>query len=112
MSVWIETKTADPFSDINIRDFLRLRPRCEVRGGKCLGRASQRHHALFGRDRRFPQLDVLINYQAVCENCHTGTGEADYRANKTAFYARQCERYGKAVVDGWIESLPLKDKSF
>lgn len=111
MTVSIRSKTLNPFSNPDIRTFLEYRPVCEVKGYKCQGRASQRHHALFRRDKRFPQLDCVINYQATCENCHTGTGEADSTENKMRFYELQCDRYGKDVVDGWIASLPLKDKT-
>ena len=100
-------KRPDPFADINIYDFLDFNRWCIVAGRKCLGRASQRHHGLIGRDRRHPELNVYINYQATCENCHTGTGEADSKENHQRFYRLQCEKFGKPVVDGWIDGLPL-----
>lgn len=112
MSVYITPRQINPFADVDIEEFIRLRPRCEVRGSRCLGRASQRHHALFRRDKRYPQLDCGMNYQAVCENCHTGTGEADSTENKYTFYDVQCARYGKETVDGWIDSLDMKCKDF
>ena len=112
MSVYTMPRALDPFSDVDIQEFLRLRRNCEVKGSKCQGRASQRHHALFRRDKRFPQLNVAMNYQATCEHCHTGTGEADATDNKYRFYEIQCNRYGAERVDGWIESLPLKNKTF
>ena len=37
--------------------------------------------------------------------------EADARTNRLEFYQKQCDRYGEDVVDGWIESLPMKDKN-
>jgi len=110
VTVYVTPRVLNPFSNPDITEFLRLRPDCEVKGEQCQGRASQRHHALFRRDKRFPQLDCAMNYQAACENCHTGTGEADSYENKMRFYQIQCDRYGKERVDGWIESLPLKDK--
>lgn len=112
MTVYETPSILNPVQDVDIQEFLRLRPRCEVRGYKCFGRASQRHHALFRRDKRYPELNVAMNYQAVCEHCHTGTGEADATENRYSFYQMQCDRYGKNVVDGWIEGLPLKVKDF
>jgi hypothetical protein len=103
-------KPPDPFANIDIYDFLDWNRWCTVNGRKCLGRASQRHHGLIGRDRRHPFLNVYINYQATCENCHTGTGEADSTENRASFYRMQCEKFGQDVVDGWIDGLPLKVK--
>ena len=99
----------DPLNDIDILDFIALRPHCEVEGRKCTRKTEQRHHGLFRRSKRFPELNVLINYQATCANCHTGTGEADAYENKVRFYEMQKERYGD-LVDEWIDGLPMKDK--
>ena len=103
-------KPPNPFADIGIEAFLEWNKSCAVRGRKCLGRASQRHHGLIATMKRHKFLNVYINYQPVCENCHTGTGEADYSENRVRFYQQQCDKFGKSVVDGWIDGLPLKIK--
>ena len=107
MTVSITPRTLDPFSDCDAETLAEYRGWvCEICGKE---RGTQRHHALFRRDRRFQELDAAINYQLVCPSCHM-SGEADSRVNRMAFYQVQCERYGKSVVDGWIASLPMKEK--
>lgn len=108
VTVYIEAKVLDPFGNPGAEELAEARGWvCEVCGKR---RGTQRHHALFRTDRRFPMLDVAINYQLVCPVCHTETGEADSRQNRLTFYEKQCERYGKGVVDGWIDSLPMLNK--
>lgn len=93
-----------PEKDISLYDFLELRHyKCEVRGPHCAMVGSQRHHGLIRRSKRNPELDALINYQCTCYVCHTETGHADSRENHDKFYELQCERYGKGIVDRWIE---------
>ena len=98
----------DPFSDLSAYELAEaLNWKCEI----CtVGRGTQRHHAIFRRDRRFPMLNCVINYQLVCPCCHMA-GAADTRGNRLRHYQAQCDRYGKERVDGWIESLPMIDKT-
>jgi hypothetical protein len=69
----------------------------------------ERHHGLFRKDKRYPELDDELNYALVCHRCHT-RGICDSKEFRQAFYRRQCERYGREVVDAWVASLPLKEK--
>lgn len=109
MTVYDTHRKRDPFADIGAQDFAEYRKwKCEADGEGCLGLGSQRHHALIRRDRRFPWLNVLINYQLVCRVCHTETGYADSKENRDRFYEIQCERYGKDVVDNWIDNCRSK----
>ena len=102
MSVYIQKY--DPEKDIGAQDFAELRKwRCEVKGPKCVGLGTQRHHGLIRRSIRKPERDALINYQLVCYVCHTQTGYADSKENHDKFYEKQCERYGKDFIDRWIE---------
>ena len=106
MSVYLTNKRRDPFQDIDPQDFAELRKwKCEVKGPHCTGFGSQRHHGLVRRDSRFEkQLNVLINYQNSCENCHTGTCYADSQENHEKFLEMQRERYG-TDVDVFFEIL-------
>jgi hypothetical protein len=108
MSVYNTHRKRDLFADISAADLIELRGYmceiCEERHG------TQRHHALVRRDYRFRELDVLINYQLVCEVCNTETCEADSKDNRLNFYLLQCDRYGKNVVDDWYDGLPFKHK--
>jgi len=108
MTVYDMPRVLDPFSNPSAEELAEYRDwTCEICG---MERGVQRHHALFRRDIRFPQLDCALNYQLVGVICHM-SGCADTRANRLEFYEKQCERYGKDVVDGWIDSLPMHDKS-
>lgn len=106
MSVYIQRH--DPEKDIDAEALAELRGyRCEVRGPKCAGRGTQRHHGLIRRRLRSPERDALINYQLACYVCHTQTGFADSKENHESFYQMQCERYGKDFVDRWIEEREM-----
>ena len=111
MSVYLTNRRRDPFADISADDFLRIRKyRCEARGLHCIKLASQRHHGLVRRSRRYnKQLNVLINYQAVCHVCHTETGYADSKENHEKFEQMQRDRYG-ADVDTFYEMLEAAGK--
>ena len=99
MTVYLPNRRRDPFKNITTEELMELRKhRCEARGPQCTGRGCQTHHGLRRRDKRFQTvLNVLINYQLVCEVCHTETGYADSKENHEKFLELQKERYGKDV---------------
>ena len=86
----------------------------ERRGWYCeychLRRATQKHHALFGRMKRYPELDAEENMMIVCPDCHTGKELLDTQEVREWFWKIQCERYGLDHMLAWIKSLPLKVK--
>jgi len=99
MTVYDTNHRRDPFKHITTEELMELRGyRCEARGPQCTGRGCQAHHGLRRRDTRFQTvLNVLINYQLVCEVCHTGTGYADSKENHEKFLQMQRDRYGDNV---------------
>jgi hypothetical protein len=71
--------------------------------------ATDLHHALIRRDKRFKALDVEENYMLVCHYCHM-MGYVDARSVIDWFWTVQCNRYGEAHMRAWLDSLPLKIK--
>ena len=82
-------------------------PMCEICGERP---AEHRHHALYGRAKRYPELNDERNIQIVCVVCHLYTGAADTWDNRMNFWLVQCDRYGKADMIAWHEGLPMKVK--
>ena len=74
--------------------------------------AVHRHHALYRRDKRYPELNTEENVQIVCETCHLYEGTPDNHDNKVAFWHKQCERYGRQHMIAWHNELPLRVKEY
>ena len=72
--------------------------------------AIHRHHALYRRAKRYPELDSEENIMIVCEQCHLYDGTADSYENKVKFWHQQCERYGHDHMISWHQSLRQKVK--
>lgn len=53
----------------NVKQLLRERPLCEVRGERCTGWATEGHHL------RYP-AESLDDYAAVCRSCHIDVEKA------------------------------------
>jgi hypothetical protein len=70
--------------------------------------ATELHHALIGRNKNIPELDIEYNLMCVCHNCHET--EIHGRAVKIWFWGIQCQRYGITVMTKWLNGLPLKIK--
>lgn len=111
MSVY--RRTYDPLRDISALDLADLRKWiCENCGLHCAGRGGpERNHCIYP-DRKFyhQKVSVLVNYELVCHICHQ-RGDVHTRAHRLEFLQKQKDRYGAALVDGWIDSLGLKDSS-
>lgn len=76
----------------------------------CFGRlATDLHHCLFNRDKRFPELDCAENYMIVCHECHM-SGEVDATAIRQKFWQTQYKRYGYDHMKAWANGLPFKIK--
>jgi hypothetical protein len=73
--------------------------------------ATQRHHALIRRDKRFPFLDHEYNLILVCPECHI-SGVVDSKDARRVFWTKLCNRYGEFAMLDWLDSLPLKVKHF
>ncbi len=73
----------------------------------CGRTGNERHHGLFRRDVRYPELNDELNYALACSTCHT-SGVCDSKAFRRRFYAAQCRRFGQDAVDAWVAGLPLK----
>lgn len=73
----------------------------------CGGQATDAHHALFGRSKRFAAwVDTIYNLEPVCHECHL-SGLADTLEHRREFYAKQAKRYGAALRE-WLERMPAK----
>jgi hypothetical protein len=72
--------------------------------------ATDLHHALIGRMKGHPELDVEENLMCACSSCHVEKVYLDTQEVKTWFWGVQCERYGHDHMVKWIKSLPLKVK--
>ena len=81
---------------------------CECEG--CDRPAVHAHHCLYGRDKRYPELNDDENLQLVCYQCHFVTGKADSWENRQFFWGVQCERYGSDHMIEWHDNLRLKVK--
>lgn len=79
------------------------------RGGKCERCGSKKylqlHHALVGK-----KSHEEYNLEVLCQSCHLGRGHGIEQ--RRAFWARQCERYGRDVMESWISSLGLKTREW
>jgi len=82
----------------------------EERGPLCeyckINPAADAHHCLFGRSKRYPQLDVKYNLMLLCPGCHKF---ASFEM-KRVFWEIQVRRYGYKVMRNWIDNLPLINK--
>jgi len=85
-----------------------------LRGNKCENCGApftrenrpERHHCLFGRDKRYPELDNEINIELLGYICCHRKGAVNKQKHAEEFAQRQIER-GYNVGE-WIRSLPLK----
>lgn len=68
---------------------------------------TDKHHCFIRRDKRYPELDVPINFMCVCHRCHM-KGEVDTQQARLIFYFSQLSR--GYPVDNWLASLPLRVK--
>ena len=71
--------------------------------------ATDRHHALERRQKRYPELDNEVNIESVCHACHM-SGILDTSEHALSFALKQIKR--GFDVCGWYDSLPLKVKRF
>ena len=67
---------------------------------------AERHHALLGRDKRYPELDNEINIELLGSECCHSQGYVNSQDHTEEFARRQIER-GYDVGE-WVRSLPLK----
>jgi len=81
---------------------------CECEG--CNNLAEQAHHCLYGRSKRYPDLNADENFQIVCHVCHFETGAANSWENRHYFWGVQCERFGYQHMVDWHNNLRLKVK--
>ena len=72
--------------------------------------ATDLHHALISRMKRYPELDCEENYMVACAFCHTGKELLDTQQVREWFWGVQVNRYGHAHMLEWIKNLPLKVK--
>ena len=83
------------------------------RGGVCehcyARQATDLHHCLIRRDKRFPQLNTEENYMIVCHECHM-SGIVDAKVVRDKFWKTQCRRYGAEHMQDWLDNLPMKVK--
>jgi len=84
------------------------------RGYKCewciIRPATDLHHALIGRMKGKPELDVEENLMVACHRCHVGKELLDTQEVRLWFWNKQCERYGRDRMVEWVKNLPLKIK--
>jgi len=78
-------------------------PKCEV----CGKPATDLHHALIGRMKSKPELNVEENAELLCKECHKFPGGY---VEHCKFWKRQVERYGEDHMDKWLDGLDLKVK--
>ena len=74
---------------------------CRIKG------ATDLHHALIGRMKSKPELNVEENAELLCKECHKNVGGYDERL---IFWKRQCVRYGESRIKAWYDGLDLKVK--
>jgi len=72
--------------------------------------AEEAHHCLYGKDKRFKQLNDDENLQLVCIECHKYNGGALGYENKLRFWEWACEFYGHKHMVEWHNRLPMKIK--
>jgi len=109
MSVYMETDPK-PYEDISTVELIR------IRGGVCEGgrilpghicanplESFQIHHAMFPAKKRWPQLNVLMNYLLIRSSCNTSK-MFDNLKSRRAFMELQKRRHGYQV-DAWIAGL-------
>ena len=70
--------------------------------GFCGQNAEDLHHALIGRMKGRPELDVRENALPVCKNCHR---YADGYLMRNRAYNILCDELGQDRVDKWLDSL-------
>lgn len=79
---------------------------------RCKIVASQAHHVLFGRDKRFKAwLDNPLNAQPACDACNAGTKIADNWTNARMHFESMVRNPSlkKRLID-WLENAPPKKK--
>ena len=65
------------------------------------------HHALIGRDKRFPELNCEENFAGLCHEDHMA-GKGDTHEFRVKFWKDQCRRYGKEHMQEWLASFRSK----
>ena len=92
----------------SIEHFLRIRGNtCENCGAEFTREnRPERHHCLFGRDKRFPELDQDVNIELLGYICCHRKGKVNSQAHAEVFAKRQIARGYN--VRAWVHSLPLK----
>ena len=78
--------------------------RCECGCGQI---GTDNHHALFGRQKRFPELNAQENLVLVNHDQHIA-GTFDTWEWRRYFWKVQCKRYGEENMITWLEGLPAK----
>ena len=74
--------------------------RCE----RCRKEGADLHHALIGRMKSKPELNVEENAELLCKECHKNVGGYNERV---VFWKRQCKRYGAQRMRDWHDGLSL-----
>ena len=65
------------------------------------------HHALIGRQKKFPELDAPENLVLVNHYEHIAR-KFDNQDWRRKFYQKQCNRFGVDHMQAWIDNLPAK----
>ena len=64
----------------------------------------EKHHAMFPAKKKWPQLNVLMNYLLIRTSCNTSK-MFDNLKSRQAFMELQRSRHGYEEVGVWIEGL-------
>jgi hypothetical protein len=72
--------------------------------------ATDGHHCLIHRMKKFKELGLPQNIMWVCNQCHLHNGELNSWEFRVRFWDTQCDRYGKETMVEWLNTLPLKIK--
>lgn len=87
---------------------------CQVvkNGKKCGRRATDLHHCLIRRDKRFSWIDKQKwNFQPTCAECNRITHDADRLENRQAWARHQYEVHGDLLLIN-LSGAPDKIKMF
>jgi hypothetical protein len=70
--------------------------------------ATDRHHCLIGRSKRYPILNHPFNLEPLCRSCHS-MGLVNSYDHRKQFFEQRVREFGSEFRDWW-ESLPVKVK--
>ena len=109
MTVYITPKILNPFMKITTRELAEhFNFKCQCGCGQSVyrnnGVPEANHCMIHDRKRYHTQITIPMNLELVSSYCHQ-LEKVHTTEHRLMFYEKQCNKYNKNRVDGWLKSL-------